>query len=147
MGNTMDRSELIGGIWDNDLDKYPEKEYNFTSVCGYECVIRRNMQWAYCGYVQLPKDHPYYDKNYNEIDDIYVHGDLTYSADGLFGFDCYHITDGDISPVDETMRAKHPDMFPKLSMFNRNPPHYWTFEDAKRETENMAKQFFDIANK
>ena len=141
MGNTMDKSELIGGVWDFDINKYPEKEYTFTADCGYECIIRRNMQWAYCGYVQLPGDHPYYDKHYDDIDDIYVHGDLTYSTDGLFGFDCSHILEGDISPLDETMRAKYPDMF--RSLHNGTTPHYWTFEEVKKETENMAKQFFN----
>lgn len=150
MGNTLERSELIGGIWDSDLNKYPDTEYNFTSSCGYLCKIKRSPQWTYCGYVQLPIDHPYYNKNYDEINDldtIYVHGDLTFSNDGLFGFDCWHTLMGDISPLEETMCAKDPHMFPRFDHFKKSTPHYWTFDDVKRETNNMAQQFFNVANK
>lgn len=31
------------------------------------------------GYVAIPKTHPYYEKHYDSIDDISVHGGLTYS--------------------------------------------------------------------
>ena len=35
-------------------------------------------------YVEIPKDHKFYKKNYNDIDDkIIVHGGLTYSRDYL----------------------------------------------------------------
>lgn len=147
MGNTMERSELIGGVWDSDLDKYPEKEYTFTASCGYQCSIKRNTQWTYCGYVKLPEDHPYYEKNYDDIHDIHVHGDLTYSKDGTFGFDCYHILDNDISPLTETMKAEYPEKFKESGISTRGPPHYWTFEEVKKETEIMAEQFFDVANR
>ena len=37
-----------------------------------------------CAYVEIPKNHPYYGKCYDEItDDVAVHGGFTYSADGL----------------------------------------------------------------
>lgn len=136
----MDKSELIGGIWDSDIAEHPEKEYTFVATCGYECIIRRSMQWTYCGYVQLPKDHPYYDKHCDDIDDIYVHGNLTCSVDGLFGFECSHVSEGDISPLDATIRAKYPAM---LNFNDKIVPHYWTFDEVKKETENMAKQFFN----
>lgn len=35
-------------------------------------------------YVEIPKNHKFYGINYNDIDNIIVHGGLTYSADHLF---------------------------------------------------------------
>ena len=58
-----------------------------------------------CGYVKIPSNHHFYQKNYNWIDDNYdieVHGGLTFSEEkvGSFsengwyiGFDCAHYGD------------------------------------------------------
>lgn len=53
-----------------------------------------------CGYVCIPKDHPFYDKDYWDIDDrIQVHGGLTFSGkirgcdDFCFGWDYAHADD------------------------------------------------------
>lgn len=52
-------------------------------------------EW-YCGYVGIPTNHPFFEKNYDEID-ISVHGGLTFSdyMDGIWfiGFDCAHVGD------------------------------------------------------
>lgn len=55
------------------------------------------------GYVGVPKDHPYWGKDYNSIEGVSVHGGLTYGADHLpmnepdgywwFGFDTAHSGD------------------------------------------------------
>lgn len=83
----------------------------------YEMIVRKiwfensdmffsasNREW-YCGYVVIPKDHKYYDMDYEEIEEeIDVHGGLTFSGeldgiDGyLLGFDCNHSFD---NPVDQ----------------------------------------------
>lgn len=54
----------------------------------------------FCGYVNIPQNHPYYHKDYHEIyDEIDVHGGLTFSGsfnsfDGYWiGFDCNHYHD------------------------------------------------------
>lgn len=138
----MPREELIEGIWDEDIDKYPENYYQFISKCGYACEIKRNGNWVYCGYVQLPNDHPYYDEDYNDITDIQDHGDLTYGQDGKFGFDCGHMLEGDISPQDETLKVKNPELFPQVVSLS-GKYHYWTFEEVKEEVENLAQQFKD----
>lgn len=54
----------------------------------------------FCGYVNIPKSHPFYQKNYDEITcEIDVHGGLTFSGElnGMsgywIGFDCNHYDD------------------------------------------------------
>ena len=129
MGSEFSRDELIKGIWDDDLDEHPENKYEFISKSGYKCEIRRGNSWTYCGYVTLPKGHPFFHKKYHKIEKIInVHGDLTYGrGDGKFGFDCHHILMGDVSPLDETMKVKHPDKFPFIDddiFFFKSQPHY-----------------------
>jgi|SRR5579862_1178621 len=137
MGQDLNREELCKGEWDADLDKYPEKEYLFVSN-GYNCSISRNCRWNYCGYVDLPPNHPDFSKTYQDLEKIIsVHGGLTYgNCDGSFGFDTCHM--GDLSPVGVTLKSKYPEM---ILHFPPTTYHYWTFEEVKTEVENMAKQF------
>ncbi|EFE86020.1 hypothetical protein [Fusobacterium periodonticum] len=50
----------------------------------------------YCGYVEVPKNHIYFEQHYDDINDIECHGGLTYSGyrfrDGAYyiGFDTNH---------------------------------------------------------
>lgn len=142
MGNKLEREQLIKGVWDKDIDKYPLDEYTFESTCGYICEIKRNNNWIYCGYVQLPENHPDFDKEYNDIQDIHVHGDLTFGENGKFGFDCGHILKGDISPQDETLKITNPMESTVLTSLHGNECyHYWTFDEVKNELENLANQF------
>jgi hypothetical protein len=68
---------------------------------GLKCVARVSEIGIPCGYVAVPKDHPYYGKSYNDIHDIEVHGGLTYSEPAFWcrddlwylGFDCGHFYD------------------------------------------------------
>ena len=138
MGDEFSREEIMPGIWDEDLNSHPESEYKFEAS-GYQCEIKRDMHhWTYCGYVQLPKTHPDFNNKHPEIG---VHGELTYAKKGLFGFDCHHILMGDISPMDETMKDKHPKMFSDIEPFYGNRKHYWTYEEVKDQVESMAEQF------
>lgn len=82
---------------------------------GYEVIVKRiewdgdsnfmpylydmNSFW-YCGYVVIPKTHPYYGVDYKDLVDLFdVHGGLTYSGEldeageWVLGFDCNHIDD------------------------------------------------------
>lgn len=52
-------------------------------------------EW-YCGYVELPKGHVLYDKETefdDVIQDIDVHGGVTFMKDHVIGFDCNHYDD------------------------------------------------------
>jgi len=73
---------------------------------GLKCEIKRHAQIEneslagmghLCGYVILPKDHPWEEMEYDKIN-VDVHGGITYSRileDGLtqIGFDCAHFVD------------------------------------------------------
>lgn len=67
----------------------------------------------YCGYVVLPFSHPYYGKPSQFIDNLYVHGGLTFygvlhdisSVKYLLGFDCGHAGD-DINVQNEAYTLK-----------------------------------------
>lgn len=51
----------------------------------------------YCGYVEVKENHPYFNKDYDDLQDIECHGGLTYCGqrfeDDVFyiGFDTNHI--------------------------------------------------------
>lgn len=76
-------------------------------VEGFRCVIIGNYMGHRCGYVEIPKGHILYEKHYadEELYDIDVHGDWTYSEFGgsypvestkdswWIGFDCAHYGD------------------------------------------------------
>lgn len=71
---------------------------------GYVCTIWRHPTLGHlCGYVGIPKDHPCYGMDYNDMSDLVdVHGGLTYDGKDtdrglkVFGFDAGHA--GDFSP-------------------------------------------------
>lgn len=69
---------------------------------GYPWAIIRTPNLHLCGYVQVPKEHPLYQKPYNDFE-VSVHGGLTYASEAdaplsgyWIGFDCAH--SGDLSP-------------------------------------------------
>jgi len=81
--------------WEEGPDK-EIFEYN-----GYTCVIIRHSTMKHlCGYIGVEKDSPLWDKSYNELSFLSVHGGLTFSQHGdghklpegkyWFGFDCAH---------------------------------------------------------
>lgn len=105
----MNDKLLVEKEWLNE----PNEEYYIDR--GYACHIWRHTQFGtLCGYVGLPKDHPYYGMDYKDIENdgcFNVHGGLTFSGflhsynvdisipeNDLFwiGFDCAHL--GDIQP-------------------------------------------------
>lgn len=60
-----------------------------------------NTERWFCGYVRIPKGHELYGKIYTYIENISVHGGLTYGGfddDGEYwlGFDCNHWLDNPI---------------------------------------------------
>lgn len=129
--HTKDKSDWGQGPW----MKEPDKRQWLDKATGMPCLIVRNDGGALCGYVGVTKEHPafgkdysyrcYEDKNSNEckeyvksayeaINDIEVHGGLTFAskcsntsdeAQGIchvdlngpevwwFGFDCAHLDD------------------------------------------------------
>lgn len=69
---------------------------------GYKYYIRRrslDFRDFYCGYVEIPKDHICYGVDEDDLEEINVHGGLTFSGyldfsdEYLLGFDCAHAGD------------------------------------------------------
>ena len=82
--------ELPSGVWDGEPDLLEFR------VFGFECHAKRHDSMGHlCGYIEVDADHPWYGKDYNNVD-ADVHGGLTYCTSGWFGFDCAHA--GDLVP-------------------------------------------------
>ncbi len=115
------------GEWVEEADKC------YFKYREYECFIKRmwhkhddgNIELGHlCGYLNIPKTHPWYGKTYDHID-CEVHGGLTFSQeeisnDWFIGFDCGH--NMDISPglqgfknhFNAQFKAKYPFASPML---------------------------------
>jgi hypothetical protein len=63
---------------------------------GFKCQAKRHDNLGHlCGYIQVDANHPWHALTYDEVD-VCVHGGLTFSEEGWFGFDCAHA--GDLVP-------------------------------------------------
>ena len=74
--NIIDKSKWGDGEWNNEPDKvqWPDSE------TGLPCLAVRNRVGTWCGYVGITKEHPAFEKDYNDIDEWpEVHGGLTYA--------------------------------------------------------------------
>jgi hypothetical protein len=80
-----------------------EPNYETFEYKGYKVVIKRMMHFGgqLNGYVRIPVNHPYYDKDFtsDDLENIQCHGGLTFSGElegetGFFiGFDTAHYQD------------------------------------------------------
>jgi len=107
--------------------------------CGFKCLIVRQPESKHlCGYVGLPRWHPYYGRDYDDID-VDVHGGLTFSREGIgetwdkgfwyLGFDCAH--GGDLIPGHTKFSKK---LGLELGEVYRN------IEYVRKETMQLAEQ-------
>jgi hypothetical protein len=104
-----ERHTWPAGPWDNEPD-----HVEWMSESGLPCLAQRNPYGAWCGYVGIPPEHPWWGLDSQEYPayDVDVHGGLTYDAGGddgefihevttlgdvsrhwWFGFDCGHAMD------------------------------------------------------
>lgn len=99
-----ERKQWGSGPWEHEPDHVQFKAH------GFACMLHRNPMGAWCGYVGVPASHPYYEKDWDQVPDIDVHGGLTYAGkcqgelchvpepgepDDIWwlGFDCSHCYD------------------------------------------------------
>lgn len=91
------KNELPPGPWQNEPDQLQWRD----DRTGLNCLILRNHFGALCGYVGVPAGHQMFGKTHHDVD-AHAHGGLTFSdSDGTewwFGFDCGHVTSGDLLP-------------------------------------------------
>lgn len=126
------------GPWDGEDDSY------YLKYGDYHCFIKRNESTGnLCGYIGVPKNHPW-----AKADDIYdmnidVHGGITYyesylageAASGMLrwlGFDCAHWDD--LIPANSMFYAG------KSSAISSGTYKYKTVEFVKKQLANLAAQ-------
>lgn len=107
---TVDKSGWQRGPWDDEPDKIQWTD----QTTGLPCLIVRGPHGSLCGYVGVPKWHPWHGADY-DTPNVDVHGGLTFAracghgdeATGIchvpapgepddvwwFGFDCAHAGD------------------------------------------------------
>lgn len=127
-------------------------EKDWTTEAGLRAVVLATVMGHRCGYVGVPKGHPHYDKDYNDLYDINVHGGLTFSEHGIsapvdeklfwFGFDCAHYMDAKdtsiMSPEYLEIHEKYPRLLEEGAMVRDLP-------FCERECESLAKQLGGVA--
>jgi hypothetical protein len=143
-----------------------EPHYEQFKAFGLDCVIARNPAlFFWCGYVGVPKGHPLYGKEYDDIDGIVeVHGGLTYSSacsghichtpapgdpDELYwlGFDCGHAFD--TSPGMTALNKEMQDLMPeRAELFKRMDRYsfgeYRDYTYVVGVTKSLAEQLSDM---
>ena len=124
----------------NPLENIPTYEYDRRwEHDGIDCHLTRGKYTGeFRGYVYLPKAHPLYGKEMDDMEmmAVDVHGGITFAQEeaGLWkiGFDCGH--DGDVIPSME--------MLPFM-----DEGHRWTEEEAIAEVESLASEVREIAER
>ena len=73
----IDKSSWPRGIWDAEPDKVQWQD----EATGLPCIAKRvPYSGHWCGYVGVPPTHPFYEKDYDEVDDVECHGGLTFAS-------------------------------------------------------------------
>ena len=160
---TLDKHSWGDGPWINEPDKvqWIDPETNL------DCLAVRNHMGAWCGYVGVPRSHPFYGKDYNDVAHLGAHGGLTFSdrcqeqendsrgefvvchvpepgrTDDVwwFGFDCCHYTDyapGMIATIANLKGTR--DLATARASHEKLGEVYRTLEYVKIECTNLAKQ-------
>ena len=107
------------GPWDEDLDNYPQRSYEFDLGDGFTGKISRSLYMTWNGYVIVPKGHWSIGHNYTEHDQqLPKLASITYHDDRTIGFDHCHSCD-----------AK-----PLNTLIDLNRHNYWLPDPAKKES-------------
>lgn len=72
--SAMEKKEWGDGPWQSEPDRV-----EWRSQKGLPCLIVRGSVGALCGYVGVPKGHPAYGKDRDDVN-VRVHGGLTYDG-------------------------------------------------------------------
>jgi len=136
--NLVDRTGWLSGPWDNEPDLV------YFNYAGFSCVLRRSLMYgAWCGYVGVLEDHPYYNQEYAEIGGLIVHGGVTFRgvistrlSQGrrwlenlwMIGFDCAHYDDH--SPVLGLKYGAGPECYRDI---------FYATDETKKLAEQLAK--------
>lgn len=70
------KDEWPAGPWTDEPDKLTWVD----EVTDLDCMVHRGPAGALCGYVGVPKDHPWFGKDYEQVEPYpEVHGSLTFA--------------------------------------------------------------------
>lgn len=150
---------------DREWAKEPNRKHWIDEETGFDCLIVRNGLGgigALCGYVGLPKGHPWYGKSYDDCrlpggEYVDVHGGLTFASgcggkichnaeeDGVIaneevwwvGFDCCH--SGDFTPGMDDIESKKKMGFPAHLLRERGGV-YRNIAYVEDECRSLARQ-------
>jgi hypothetical protein len=86
------------------------------------------------GYVQLPTDHPHHSTHYDNIP-VDIHGGLTFSQNGVVGFDTGHAFD--VWTEEELQKYGGRTGLPAL---DSDINIYWTLGMITKQTKKLADQ-------
>lgn len=155
----IDKSTWGDGPWQTEPDRV-EWEH-----AGLPCLALRNHHGNWCGYAAVAPGHPLHGKDYNDADDVVVHGGLTYAslcADAIchvpkpgepedvwwFGFDCAHC--GDFTPAMHArlnVREGPYDHAAAVAANRFDVDVYRTLDYVREEVEQLAAQLAARATK
>ncbi len=123
-----------------------EPDYVIFTYKDIKCEIFRNVSGYLCGYCSLPKNHPWLNEDYWEIE-CNVHGELTFKKHEKIGFDCAHSYDiipstEEILKESETkLRNQYKGILPDISPLSVRT--YKNMEYLKNECKNLANQIIE----
>lgn len=127
-------------------------EKTWITKAGYPAVVVVQPMGHRCGYVQIPKDHPAAELQYEDIE-LDVHGGLTYgtinSEGTVFGFDCGHSCDKpDMNLMSESSKQVYEKFRKPDYLFYLDKSDFATIKSLDfcvAECEKMAEQFKQLA--
>lgn len=140
----IDKRNWGAGEWQDE----PDRAEWVDEKTGYPCIIRRvELHGALCGYVGIPEKHPYFGLGDSDLDDVDVHGGLTFASNcqeenprGIchqspekrwwLGFDTAH--------CDDYLPKMERD-YPSMPRFGRTQT-YKNFEYMKNQIASLAAQ-------
>jgi hypothetical protein len=151
----MDRKNWPSGPWDGEPDRIEWKHKS-----GLDCLMVLGPVGSWCGYVGVPKTHPYYGKQFDEVH-ADVHGGLTYANEcqghichktdnndhvWWLGFDTAHSGSGDLSPGMLSVRNQIPAL-KEIEEKYGNPNKHDIYRDqvyVQKETNALADQLAEV---
>lgn len=131
------------GQWDDDLDTYNKKEYEFNLGEGYRGLLRRNAYLSWNGYVMLPETHPFINKSCFFFGYEAPNGfpeppmEITFAEGRIYGFD--HANTWDIKPYQAYSRLAYTEH--NHYDASSNGQGYKDFHSVKLEVIKLADYF------
>lgn len=116
------------------------------SYRGYEWAITFEPDGHRCGYVGIPENHPFFEKDEKTFNFIKCHGGVNFtghskpgfsSDDWLVGFSCAHFP---MDAIDLEGIKRYFGLRSTESSISRTSGHVWTVEEVEDELKSMIDQ-------